>query len=300
MAGNPQTSRQLSVNILLEGADCTGKTTLANSVFKNFHRHHNGVPPWNDEKNNVADVRAWQMVNLTHKIDALCDGVLIERSWISGQVYGPVTKCKAAYTELDHRIFVRRFMSLNSILLFAIPPFEVAYTLWRERASRGEELLIHDRQYAEVYYGFLRAFENSLADFPPGTVAEYDWTQDDIEFDADNDVLRVRDQQLEPMRNPYPGFVFGNPQARLAIVFPRRSELWKATQTALMLLRAGVDERDVVWVRDFDEIHLPNVKSVLDATDYNNSTLKNVKEHRKLNWQDPAVIKEAWYAAFDS
>jgi thymidylate kinase len=116
--------------ILLEGPDCSGKTTLAEKLIKLDPNHamiHNGI--WPDIQKLHFDTNdAARKMNKTHT-------VIIDRLHISDLVYGSVFRNGPAYDilEADKTIFNDGY-----IKILCLPPKKVCVKMHKDRIEKED------------------------------------------------------------------------------------------------------------------------------------------------------------------
>lgn len=93
--------------IILEGPDCSGKTTLANEIMKKYKNCvyiHNATSPNITELHNNALVNA---INLSDEFT-----VIIDRLHLSEEIYGSIFRNKVAY---DTKSFDEKVSSIKNV-----------------------------------------------------------------------------------------------------------------------------------------------------------------------------------------
>lgn len=128
--------------ILLEGADCTGKTTLANAISEKYKDKclyiHN---TWYKG----MDVRDEHWKSLNKAFEAYDDGllVIIDRHWISEQIYSTIYRNGPEYNEdIDEMLYGLR--KRNALTIICSPP--VIYTINKHRELKN----IRDEMYNDI------------------------------------------------------------------------------------------------------------------------------------------------------
>ena len=138
------------MNIILEGPDDAGKSTLANKINKGgeWKRFHNGLhmEPFNE----YLDQAVWALKNPGE--DCLWD-----RFWPSNLVYGPIHGGKMI-TPGETRLLQAMTIHLNAIVVLCLPPWETVRVNWKARGDAElvkEENKMHGiyREYAPSAFG---------------------------------------------------------------------------------------------------------------------------------------------------
>lgn len=83
-------SEQKSIQLIIEGCDCVGKTTLIEELkkrdfFENFAYLHNGAPA------NIIEATKFMSANI-HAIMSDSINTIYDRSYLSERVYGPIMR----------------------------------------------------------------------------------------------------------------------------------------------------------------------------------------------------------------
>lgn len=103
--------------IVLEGADSSGKTTLAKAIMERPGRHHylHGLPyvGWVEDAH-----RGMLNAALRHAADG--DTVVIDRHWVSEFIYGPLFRNRVAYDDETARRF-DRLIRAHGIYILCVP-----------------------------------------------------------------------------------------------------------------------------------------------------------------------------------
>lgn len=247
--------------ILVEGPDGGGKTSVAKTALDDFDYKHNGPP---DPGNTPADTFWWQLEGLhppyvERALNSSATGAglsarwVVDRNWPSEQIYHRFAGRPHVFHPMAHRMFERYMLANQGMVVMCLPPYQVAYKHWRQRADEGKELLVEDEQFATMYE-FYKAWPRTTC-LP---VIEYDWTQRGPGWLAQ----RVFQRQHDLPKNPFPGQLYGNPGARILVVGEQynvkqrqqgphipfvgygRNGFWLTQQLEM----TGLRESDLAWV----------------------------------------------------
>lgn len=126
--------------VIIEGADKTGKSTLAHAIEKRFgysYRHFGAPGP--DPGREYAEFLA------SLKEPTVCD-----RFYIGEQVYGPLLRGKAIITNLQKAVIERYCRFRGAVLIWACTPLEIV----QERLVRDGDDLISLEQNAKAWNMF--------------------------------------------------------------------------------------------------------------------------------------------------
>jgi thymidylate kinase len=115
--------------IIIEGADKTGKTTLAKAIAKRFgyHYYHSGPP-----KRRPADEYIDFLLDL--KYSTVCD-----RFHLGELVYGPMFRGTIGINEREFRVIEYMLKSMKAILIYASTDIKLANK--RLKVSKQQELV---------------------------------------------------------------------------------------------------------------------------------------------------------------
>lgn len=221
--------------IIVEGPDGGGKTTLAKGLRERWNAayHHQG--PYKGDPL-VETIRLLER-------PANRGWVVCDRLHLGEQVYGPIFRQRDALGDAGRRMLERYLLARGSVVVRALPPFEVAHrNWWTRRQSNGE--MFHER-FGAVYGAFER-----LRSYLP--VIHYDYTMPDVTIAGFGALV---ERYLAPVRGADPWervLLVGERPSRLNVASPGAppfcgrggSAEWLAEQ----LDRANIDESRLVWV----------------------------------------------------
>lgn len=248
--------------VLIEGADGTGKTTLAEAFQdRGFQYVHQG--PFDEDP-------FWETLFLVHNRP---QKLVLDRSHLGEQVYGPLYREEDALGHARRRMIDRYLLARGGIVVVAEPPYEEAQANWAEGKERGEEMfedrIGHWKSYqrfgAMISTMYSLTGPGALPDFHsrPRTelpVVRFDYTSWDSGLDA------FAEQVLEraPDRNRGPGIGHwsqggivlvghrANPRTN-PMYLPFVSDQGCAPWLAAKLEQWGVAEAELYWVNAEDD-----------------------------------------------
>lgn len=143
------------INIILEGPDCGGKSTLGDELVRQIEerkptflegirvsRHHHG-PYLNDPQPFPRYLAS--LLNPT-------DVTIMDRSWLSEPIYGRAYRDGADRLGSLSRMLERVALGATTLVVVCKPEFRVVARKWADR--KGEEYLQSERALREVYDGY--------------------------------------------------------------------------------------------------------------------------------------------------
>lgn len=150
--------------ILLEGPDCSGKTTLARELEKCGYRYiHNGPPL----AANMFEEYTGQLDNARHVL------TVIDRGHIGETIYGPILREKSLISHAQVEILNYQIRQMGGIIIICMPPWRMTLDCWAKR--KNEE---HIKEYKPLRDSW-KAFFNLLEELP-GDYFHYDYTRFDV------------------------------------------------------------------------------------------------------------------------
>jgi thymidylate kinase len=131
--------------LILEGADCSGKSTLAEQIHKQtgYKQLHRTQPKTEEDKKCMMD-EYLQVI----KANKNC---ILDRSWYSEMVYGPVMR-DASVISYPQMYELERMLTKNGALLIYCTAPEP--TLWKRCLRRGEEYITKPDDFHNICKGF--------------------------------------------------------------------------------------------------------------------------------------------------
>jgi len=156
--------------IILEGGDCSGKTTLADKLCQlapdTEYVHYSDEPHC---QNSIARFYAEGMLPAVQGHAP----VIMDRCWLSEEPYCKVYRPdKSPRTnDADHRILERLALQCQAIIVYCKPPWEITREHFLARS--GDEYLDNLKQLEEVRDHYAKVLRRSHL-----TVVHYDWTVD--------------------------------------------------------------------------------------------------------------------------
>lgn len=184
--------------IVLEGGDCSGKTTLAHHLVEQHGARYLHGRIFNDVwRSHVAMVR--RALRLADE-----ELVVIDRLFISELIYGRVYRGGPAY-DLGARCLDRVLQRVGAVTILCVPrDQEAQLKLHAERAKRGEEAYQNIAQVTALYADLARG---NLARHGDGYLGQlirygdYALRQDVLTYDwATEGVKKITGRALQKMR----------------------------------------------------------------------------------------------------
>lgn len=234
--------------IILEGADGTGKTTLARALNYDYGYDivHCGPPKTDNPMAEYLDLA------LTHQ------HAVFDRFHLGERVYGQIYRGNDRLGSTRMRMLERYLLSQNAVAVFCEPPKQTAYENWVKRAKKGEEMITFEQstKWEEIYEGF-----QLVRDLTALPNVRYDYTVDTPKmlwrFILDNSgplnkgpgigwytpgsVLIVGEQCNDPV------------DAAHALPFVSTTMSGCSWWLAQQLERAGISERKMYWINARDQ-----------------------------------------------
>ena len=130
--------------IILEGPDGSGKTTLANTIHRQtgyqlLHRSHK------------TDANATSLFDEYAQVIKSGKNVIMDRSWYSEMVYGPVMRKSSAITYPQMYELERLAAKNGAIIIHCTAPESV---LWKRCLRRGEDYVTNRDTFHAICTGF--------------------------------------------------------------------------------------------------------------------------------------------------
>lgn len=218
--------------IVLEGPDCSGKSTLAKQLatFHGFEYRHIGKPRPNEDVFRTYTLELWRALKSPNP-------VVFDRLYLGETIYGPIMRGQSLLSPMQQRLIERLMMANDVKQVICLPDFEVCHEKWRARL--GQEYVKLDQQLKKIWDGYSRELR----------FLRYDYTRQDGEF-----LPRV----LMPMRTLPPN-VLGSPNAKLLIIGEQVNTRKTLTDWAFFaydsssgylneaLMRAEIPEEDLAF-----------------------------------------------------
>lgn len=146
--------------IILEGPDGSGKTTLANALAKQTkYPIKHCVQPKPDESG---------MLGMYLNLIKSNKNLILDRSWYSEMVYGPVMRGTSEISYPDMYLLEQALVKHGAIIIHCTDKPEV---LWCRCAKRGEDYVTNYSTFEAIHKGF-----NELMNVPHLVpVVKYDY-----------------------------------------------------------------------------------------------------------------------------
>lgn len=248
--------------IVLEGPDCTGKTTLANHFVKNYGATYiHGTWSEDIEKDN-HNILMSQIELAMH--EAKHGGlVIIDRSWISEFIYADVFRGGTNWPDLAEDAFVR-LLAADAIYIFCMPfgarNTEKHRKRFLERAGKGEEMYEDMGKIVEAFQCFLFGLKHAQAladDELPAVNPDPEDTDPDLSLAQEDDVQEgdeVAVSTFEPFRF--------NADRRPALL----GKFWDEEEDAMGSLQACIFDCDIDGDYEILMHRIAELKGILPTT----------------------------------
>jgi hypothetical protein len=142
-------------HVVLEGADCTGKTSIAQDLVERFgYRYHHEGPPPPGEK--IFD-RASRLLLAAHA------PTVFDRLYLGEAVYGPILRGQAQLDFQQVKVLNRLAHGVGAILVLCQPAYEVSLAAWKSGAKA--ELLEDEATYKKVWAKYENYRQSNVFDF---------------------------------------------------------------------------------------------------------------------------------------
>lgn len=239
---------------IIEGPDCSGKTTLMRQGFpgaEGYVHEHSGPPTsagaWSDYTTMLR--KLWNARRTMN--------VVFDRFVYGELIYGPILRPASRYrfTQAHVRMLERVMLGMEGVLITAITDLATSQQLWLERQE--QELVKDPKQFRTIHNEFEVLFRRDglLPNLP---TISFDFTRDKVR-DIRNQCLMHRSP---PNKGPGIGMfrtgvtlmvgerVNGNtsPHNDWPFVAEGESSLWLAQQLDL----AEVSEQELYWINAMD------------------------------------------------
>ena len=156
--------------VVLEGPDGAGKTFLAEHLREKFGLayHREGPPPV--PRDRLALHYTGVLFNAVMDKMGGGKGTVLDRFALSQSIYGPVYRGEDDFAE-ELAYLGKTLRRIGALQVLCLPPLEMARACWSHRAGLGEEMIVREDQWLEVYRRYEAARDTQ--DFV------HDWTCED-------------------------------------------------------------------------------------------------------------------------
>lgn len=303
--------------IIFEGPDCGGKTTVMrefrNSMVDTTEVHHGPYPRLTSAQ--LPRFYVDSMMPLLHQYE----NMLMDRCWLSEQIYGHIFRKGVDRVDLASRHLDRIAMRHGAVVVLCMPPWEKVKEQWlkRKNADSDAEYLDRIEQLESVY----KSYENleHMTDLP---VVRYDYTVNGHQTPMLRDLVA---KAAMPLHNAHGSA--GNADAKVILVGDKPSDqtdsdtlmqwpfcsfswlgssIWLAGQ----LKKASVSEADLFWLNadtgvwQIKEMYARpvialgnNASDKLTQMGITHTMARHPQEHKRFNSSEPyeliAMIKSA-------
>lgn len=190
-------------HIIIEGPDCTGKTTLATALMNaggrcRFDYRHEGPPP-----RSTTALRHYAGV-----LARLNEPTILDRFHLGELVYGPLVRGSSGLSPYALRLLRRVVNGLGVRIVLCLCDYDTALATWKHRQADGNEFLDDEHKYSSSFASFerLHAHAHNIYDYTEGQPTAF-WTS----------------AMLSHIPRCLPG-VIGSPSARYLFVGDRSNE----------------------------------------------------------------------------
>lgn len=159
-------SDKYTSHVIIEGADCVGKSTLAQQLCGKLRLeyHHEGVPPGN------GSLLEYYATSLLRDKPTCFD-----RHFVGELCYGPVMRGESRLSSEEVKLMLRLILATGTVIVICDPPLEVA--LGRFQSSNRAEYIDSEEKYCQIWRRFHEFYSlncyHDEGDYPdPGKLIE--------------------------------------------------------------------------------------------------------------------------------
>jgi thymidylate kinase len=141
--------------VILEGPDGGGKSTLAKKFVEQFGARICRHGPYIGDAE-IASHYQWSLMRAIHGKRL----IVMDRSWLSEFVYGPIMRGMNRITQLERRAIEKMFRRANGIVVWCRPSLATCEKCWQDR--RGIEYVDGLDRFRKVYAAYETIEASSL------------------------------------------------------------------------------------------------------------------------------------------
>jgi len=143
--------------IILEGPDGSGKTTLAKKLVAQtgYAYIHKSYPKTQEEMENMFQ-------EYKELLDQQ-DNLIIDRSWFSEMVYGPILRSRSYITMEQALILEQAVAARGGLIIYCTGNID---NLWYNCLSRGEDLIRDYKTFAQICTRYTALFSGAVTIVP--------------------------------------------------------------------------------------------------------------------------------------
>ncbi len=153
------------MSIIIEGPDCSGKSTLILQEFNDLCIIHNGRYP-----SPMEALKAYTAQCPSPQYNH--DNIVWDRNYPSEQIYGEIYRNKNIPQEHIDEL-EKQLKAIKTVIVLCIPPFDVVIDNWRELKRQRSEYIENESYFKEI----VTTYHDSFGSYVSLPIVEYDYTQ---------------------------------------------------------------------------------------------------------------------------